>query len=100
MIPCAHSRAQAGRDQFRRRIVLKSWRPWACVDHVTIFDTPRVTDVIRTVRPQVYVKGGDYTVDSLDPEERAALLEAGTRIQILPLEPGKSTTATIERWKR
>ena len=69
----------------------------ACVDFVTLFHTPRVTDVIRAVRPHIYAKGGDYTVDSLDPGERAALEEAGTEIRILPLVPGKSTTAMLER---
>ena len=69
----------------------------ACVDFVTIFHDPRVTDVIAKVRPHVYAKGGDYTVDSLDPGERAALESAGTEIRILPLVPGKSTTATIEK---
>ena len=71
-----------------------------CVDFVTVFHTPRVTEVIRDVRPHIYAKGGDYTVDSLDPGERAALAEAGTEIRILPLVPGKSTTATIERSKQ
>ena len=72
----------------------------ACVDFVALFHTPRVTEVIRAVRPHLYAKGGDYTVDSLDPGERAALEEAGTEIRILPLVPGKSTTATIERSKQ
>ncbi len=69
----------------------------ACVDFVTVFHPPRVTDLIREVRPQLYVKGGDYTVDSLDREEVAALQEAGAEIRILPLVPGKSTTATVDR---
>jgi rfaE bifunctional protein nucleotidyltransferase chain/domain len=68
-----------------------------CVDFVTIFHTPRVTDVIREVRPQIYAKGGDYTPDSLDPGEVAALHEAGAEIRILPLVPGKSTTTTIAK---
>ena len=72
----------------------------ACVDFVTLFHTPRVTAVIRAVRPHIYAKGGDYTVESLDPGERAALAKAGTEIRILPLVPGKSTTATIERSKQ
>ena len=72
----------------------------ACVDFVTLFHTPRVTEVIRAVRPHLYAKGGDYTVDSLDPGERTALVEAGTEIRILPLVPGKSTTATIEKSSR
>ena len=69
----------------------------ACVDYVTIFHTERVTELVRIIRPQVYAKGGDYTVDSLDPGERAALQEVGAEIRILPLVPGKSTTAILER---
>jgi rfaE bifunctional protein nucleotidyltransferase chain/domain len=69
----------------------------ACVDFVTIFHEPRVTDVIAKVRPHVYAKGGDYTIESLDPEERAALEAGDTAIRILPLVPGKSTTATIAK---
>jgi rfaE bifunctional protein nucleotidyltransferase chain/domain len=68
-----------------------------CVDYVVLFHTPRVSEVIRTVRPQLYVKGGDYTVDALDPGERHALEEAGSKIEILELVPGKSTTAVIHR---
>jgi rfaE bifunctional protein nucleotidyltransferase chain/domain len=68
-----------------------------CVDYVVIFDGKRATDVLRTVRPHIYAKGGDYTPDSLDPEERAALAEAGSGIKILPLVPGRSTTSVVER---
>lgn len=68
-----------------------------CVDYVVIFDGKRATDVLSTVRPHVYAKGGDYTPDSLDPEERAALEKAGAEIRILPLVPGLSTTAVLER---
>jgi rfaE bifunctional protein nucleotidyltransferase chain/domain len=68
-----------------------------CVDFVVLFHTPRVTELVREVRPQLYVKGGDYTVDALDPGERAALEEAGARIEILELVPGKSTTAVIHK---
>ena len=68
-----------------------------CVDYVVIFDGKRATDVLRTVRPHLYAKGGDYTPDSLDPEERGALSAAGTEIKILPLVPGRSTTTVVER---
>jgi bifunctional ADP-heptose synthase (sugar kinase/adenylyltransferase) len=67
------------------------------VDYVVVFDSLRVTDVIRTVRPALYAKGGDYTVETLDAGERAALQEAGTEIHILPLVPGRSTTAILAR---
>ena len=72
----------------------------ACVDYVTIFHTERITELARSIRPQVYAKGGDYTVESLDPGERGALDEVGSEIRILPLVPGKSTTSILEKWRR
>ncbi len=71
-----------------------------CVDFVTIFHTERVTDLVGTIQPQVYAKGGDYTIASLDPGERTALEAAGAEIRILPLVPGKSTTAILEKSKQ
>lgn len=70
-----------------------------CVDFVIIFETVRVTDLVTAIKPHIYVKGGDYTLASLDPGERSALEAAGSQIRLLPLVPGKSTTATIEKWK-
>ncbi len=70
-----------------------------CVDFVTIFSDERVTNLVREVRPHVYAKGGDYTVDSLNSEERATLESIGAEIKILPLVPGKSTTNIIKKWK-
>jgi rfaE bifunctional protein nucleotidyltransferase chain/domain len=67
------------------------------VDHVTIFDALRVTEVIRRVRPAIYTKGGDYTIETLDPGEREALNLCGAEVKILPLVPGRSTTSLIER---
>ena len=70
-----------------------------CVDHVTVFEGKRVTDVIRQLRPAIYAKGGDYTLETLDPEEREALQDVGTEIRLLSLVPGKSTTSLLERAK-
>jgi rfaE bifunctional protein nucleotidyltransferase chain/domain len=67
------------------------------VDYVVVFDSLRATEVIRALKPALYAKGGDYTPDSLNAEELAALNEAGTDIHILPLVPGRSTTAILER---
>ena len=53
------------------------------------------TDLVQAIRPQVYAKGGDYTVEQLNAEERTALGEVSADIRILPLVPGKSTTAMI-----
>jgi len=72
----------------------------ACVDYVTIFSEPRVTEVIKALRPAIYVKGGDYTLDTLNPEEVAALKEAGAEIRTVALVPGKSTSGMIERLRK
>lgn len=71
-----------------------------CVDYVVVFEDLRATGVIRAVRPALYAKGGDYTLDTLDPDERAALEEANVDIRLLPLVPGKSTTAILERSRK
>jgi rfaE bifunctional protein nucleotidyltransferase chain/domain len=71
-----------------------------CVDHVVVFPEVRATHLLETVRPSIYVKGGDYTSETLDAEERAALENAGAEIRILPFEKGQSTSALIERMKR
>jgi rfaE bifunctional protein nucleotidyltransferase chain/domain len=68
-----------------------------CVDYVVIFDGKRATEVLRAVRPHIYAKGGDYTPDSLDAGEKRVLDDTGAEIRILPLVPGRSTTAMLEK---
>lgn len=71
----------------------------ACVDGIVIFRTPRLTEEIRALRPDVYAKAGDYTLEKLDPGEREALQAAGANITFLPFLPGFSTTRLIARIK-
>jgi rfaE bifunctional protein nucleotidyltransferase chain/domain len=66
------------------------------VDHVVVFDEKRASAIIRELKPDVYAKGGDYTAETLDPDEVAVLQEIGARIEILPLIRGKSTTNLLE----
>ena len=70
---------------------------WRMVDAVTIFPNVRATAFLRAVQPDVYAKGGDYTVASLNAEEARALRECGARIEIVPLVPGKSTTDLVKK---
>ena len=58
------------------------------------------TAVLGKVRPAIYVKGGDYTTESLNPEERSALQEMGAEIRILPFEAGYSTSGLLEKMPR
>lgn len=71
-----------------------------CVDLVTIFPELRATRFIETVRPNVYVKGGDYNSDTLDAEERAALEKIRAKIDIVPFEKGYSTSGLLEQLRR
>jgi D-glycero-beta-D-manno-heptose 1-phosphate adenylyltransferase len=68
----------------------------AVVDHVVIFEEMRVSRLVNQLRPDLYVKGGDYSVDSLDRGEVDALRSVGAEIKIVPLVPGRSTTRVIE----
>ncbi len=67
----------------------------SCVDHVVAFEHDTPADLIGVVRPDVYVKGGDYTPDRL-PE--APLVESlGGTVQILPFIEDRSTSGVIAR---
>jgi rfaE bifunctional protein nucleotidyltransferase chain/domain len=68
-----------------------------CVDYAAVFPEVRATDFLERVQPAIYVKGGDYTPETLHPEERAALAKIGAEIRIIPFEKGYSTTGIIER---
>jgi len=70
------------------------------VDGVCVFKERQATNFLSRVRPDIYVKGGDYTVETLDQDERRAVEQAGGRIVIVPLVPGKSTTALLEKISR
>jgi D-beta-D-heptose 7-phosphate kinase/D-beta-D-heptose 1-phosphate adenosyltransferase len=65
------------------------------VDHVISFDADTPRTIIEAIRPDLFVKGGDYTHASL-PE--APLVERlGGTVCILPCVPDRSTTGIIER---
>ena len=67
------------------------------VDMVVIFDGQRCDHELRLLAPDIYVKGGDYTVDTLDPAELAALRANDTEIVFKPFINGFSTTELIRR---
>jgi len=71
-----------------------------CVDLVTIFQQVRATQFISASVPAIYVKGGDYTSDTLNEEERAVLKKIGSEIRILPLEKGYSTSLLVDRLRK
>jgi len=70
------------------------------VDGACIFSDVRATRFLEAAQPDVYVKGGDYTLETLDPHERRAVESAGGRILLVPFVPGKSTTGLLEKIAR
>lgn len=81
-------------NQEDRAIVLAALES---VSGVCIFTEREATRFLSHAVPDVYVKGGDYTPETLNPEERRAVEQNGGRITILPLTPGKSTTALLKK---
>ncbi len=67
------------------------------VDGVCIFTEKRATRFLGHAQPDVYVKGGDYTLETLDPDERRTVESGGGEIALIPIVPGKSTTATLQK---
>lgn len=65
------------------------------VDCVVVFDEPTAGQLIRELRPDVYVKGGDWSLASLPEREVAEAV--GARIVLVPLLEGRSTTALLRR---
>lgn len=66
-----------------------------CVDAVAVFDENTPERLLRELRPDVWVKGGDYGTSRLP--EAAALEEWGGRTLLLPYLDGRSTTALARR---
>ena len=67
------------------------------VDAVCIFSDRSATHFLEAAEPDIYVKGGDYTLETLNQEERRVVERGGGKILILPLVPGKSTTKLLDR---
>jgi D-glycero-beta-D-manno-heptose 1-phosphate adenylyltransferase len=68
-----------------------------CIDLVTVFPELRAMQFIAAVRPAIYVKGGDYSSETLNEEERALLNEIGAEVRLIPFEKGYSTSRLIEQ---
>lgn len=65
------------------------------VDHVIFFGEQTAEALIAEVKPNVYVKGGDYTLDTL-PEAKI-VVQCGGRVELVNLVAGRSTTNIVEK---
>jgi rfaE bifunctional protein nucleotidyltransferase chain/domain len=67
------------------------------VDAVCIFNERLAQRFLAAAKPDIYVKGGDYTLETLNQDERRTVEQTGGKIIIIPFVPGKSTTSTLKK---
>jgi len=67
------------------------------VDAICLFGDKSAARFLSVAKPDIYVKGGDYTLETLNQEERRIVETAGSRIVIIPVVPGRSTTSLLEK---
>jgi rfaE bifunctional protein nucleotidyltransferase chain/domain len=82
-------------DQHARATVMAAL---LMVDAVTLFDEDTPLELINAIRPDVLVKGGDYTLDQIVGAKE--VLSWGGRVVINPIVPGFSTTGILEKISR
>ena len=71
-----------------------------CVDYILIFDDLTTVPILNVLQPEVYAKGGDYTIDTIVQEERKVVEGYGGTIAIVPGVQGHSTSSLIARLRK
>lgn len=69
----------------------------ASVDYVAIFDELRPDAHLKRLKPNIHVKGGDYTPEQIQPGERAAVEGGGGKIVIIPMVQGRSVSNLVDK---
>ena len=67
------------------------------VTAVSIFPESRAIRFLSLAKPDIYVKGGDYTLETLNQEERRVVEATGGKFVFIPFVAGKSTTGLLEK---
>ena len=78
-------------DQENRKIVLESLD---CVDEVVIFDDVRTGNMVRQLKPDILVRGGEHTVEHIRQEDD---IPPEIEIKLFPMVGSFSTTNVIKR---
>lgn len=69
----------------------------ACVDYVVMFDEKTPVDLLDLIKPDIYTKGGDYTLETLP--EADVILKNNGKVEFIDFVEGKSTTKIIDKMK-
>jgi D-glycero-beta-D-manno-heptose 1-phosphate adenylyltransferase len=70
------------------------------VTGVSLFNERTATHFLSLVQPDIYAKGGDYTLETINQDERRAVEQAGGKIVFIPFVEGKSTTGLMQKISR
>ena len=84
--------ARPVRSEAERAYVLAALE---CVDLVVVFSENTPLELIKHLKPDIMVKGADYTEDTIVGAKEVR--SWGGRVAVIPLTPGQSTTAIIEK---
>lgn len=68
-----------------------------CIDGLILFDGTDCARELELIQPDVYVKSGHYSIETLNPNERHMLEDCNARIRFIPPLPDWSTTQTLAR---
>lgn len=81
-------------NQNERAVVISALE---CVDYVIVFDQDSPIEIIQDLKPDIYAKGGDYTLETINQPERRVVESYGGDIALLPGLEGSSTTTIITK---
>jgi len=70
----------------------------SCVDYVVFFDESSPRDLLDEIKPNIYTKGADYTMETLP--EADIMRKNNTRVEFITFVEGKSSSATIEAMRK
>ena len=69
----------------------------SCVDYVVLFDEKSPAKLLENIKPDVYTKGADYTLETLP--EREIVMRNNIRVEFIEFVQGKSTTNIINKMR-
>ncbi len=87
-----------GRPIFRESERLEILGELLCVDYLVVFREPTAHELLRAVRPEVYVKGGDYRPEEVNEHQLVA--ELGIEMRLLAHRPGLGSTSIVDRIRK
>ena len=67
----------------------------SCVDYVVLFNEKSPAKLLEDIKPDVYTKGADYTLETLP--ERDVVLRNNIKVEFIDFVEGKSTTNVIKK---